>query len=302
MQTAAQEVKPWRTLLAWWNCPVILCSFMAAAVYCLQQGFEPTYWVPILAAGNFFVLVILERIIPRNQAYNLFKDKQSINDLVFNTLNGLMRPSVGAAVAILVASLAEKGYTGVLENSWPTHWPLAIQVVLGILCVSFVDYWNHRLCHRVDRLWWFHSLHHSATQMHILKGGRIHFVDEALHDIVTALPFLLLGTPMEVILLAGMWGVYTGNMVHANVEQRFSGWAHYVFPTVQLHNFHHSIERRFQDSNYSGTLPIWDVLFRSFSHPDQHKLEAMGIKERYVPDHFLKQLYLPLLWQWRRPL
>ena len=296
----------WRDTLARINCPLILTFFMGASAYCLQRGFEPGYWVPALAACNFFVLVALEQIIPRNPAYNLFKDRQSLNDLVFNTLNGLTRPTIGAAVAVAVAWLASEGYTGVIKNSWPSHWPPGIQVALGVMCVSFMDYWNHRLGHTVDRLWWFHSLHHSATQMHALKGGRIHTVDELLHDTVTALPFLLLGAPVEVILLAGMWGVFTGNMVHANVDQRFAHWVHYIFPTVQLHNLHHCMDRRFQDSNYSGTFPLWDVVFRSFSHPDSFPGDTarmnMGIQEGYVSDNLAKQFYLPLLWQWRRPL
>lgn len=291
-----------KTAAAWLNFPLILITFMAAAVFCLQQGYTVEIWVPALAASNFFVLVALEQIIPRNPSYNLFKDKQSINDLVFNSLNGLTRPAIGAAVAVFVAWLASLGYTGVIENSWPSTWPLAAQVMLGVCCVSFMDYWNHRLGHTVDRLWWFHSLHHSATQMHALKGGRIHLVDEILHDTVTALPFLLLGAPVEVILLAGMWGVYTGNAVHANVDQRFPSWAHYLLPTVQLHNLHHSIERKLQDSNYSGTLPIWDVIFGSFSHPDKHALGEMGIREGYVSNNLVKQFYLPFIWQWRRPL
>jgi len=293
-------------MLARINCPLILIVFMTTSVYCLQKAWPPTVWVPVLAASHFFLMVALERIIPRNPAYNLFQDKQSINDLVFNTINGAIRPAIGAAVAVFVAWLASKGYTGIIENSWPSQWPLAIQVILGVLCVSFMDYWNHRLAHTVNRLWWFHSLHHSATQMHALKGGRIHFVDEILHDTVTALPFLLLGAPVEVILLAGIWGVCTGNMVHANVDQRFPGWAHYLFPTVHLHNLHHCIDRRFQDSNYSGTLPIWDVLFHTFSHPNKFPGDTarmdMGIQEGYVSNHLLKQYYQPLLWQFKKPI
>lgn len=296
----------WRIVLAWINCPLILASFMVASAYCLHQGYSAAIWVPLLAASNFFVLVALEHIIPRNPAYNLFRDKQSINDLVFNTLNGLTRPSIGVVVALIVASLADKGYTGVLQNSWPTDWPLAAQAALGVLCASFMDYWKHRFAHTWDRLWWFHSLHHSATQMHILKGGRIHLIEEILHDTVTALPLLVLGATPEAILLAGMWGVFTGNMVHANVDQRFPGWAHYVFPTVQLHNLHHCIDRRFQDSNYSGTLPIWDVLFRTFSHPDSFPGDTarmeMGIRETYVSNNLLKQYYQPILWQFKKPV
>ena len=66
-----------------------------------------------------------------------------------------------------------------------------------------------------------------------------------------------------------------------------------------------SIERKFQDSNYSGTISIWDILFGTFNHPDKYvgetALMPMGIKEQYVSDKLLKQFYLPLTWQVKAP-
>jgi sterol desaturase/sphingolipid hydroxylase (fatty acid hydroxylase superfamily) len=303
--TQANGTRRWQDILAWLSFPGTMVVYIAAAVYCIEHKLQPAMWVPLLAATHFFVLVALEQIIPRNRAYNLFKDRQSVNDLVFNTLNGAIRPLFAAMLAVLVAKLAAARDLSELSTLWPTQWPFWLQCTLGIFTAALMDYFYHRGVHTVPRLWWFHSLHHSATQMHVLKGGRIHFIDEMIHDLSVPLPFLLFGAPVEVVLFTSMWGVYTGNLSHANVDQRFPSWAHYILPTVHLHNLHHSIERRFQDSNYSGTLPFWDILFGTYNHPkacaqDTANIE-LGMHDKYVPGHLLKQFYLPLLWQMKPP-
>jgi len=283
-----------------------MAVYIAAALYCIEHRLTVELWVPVLAATHFFVLVAFEQIIPRNPAYNLFRDRQSINDLVFNTLNGAIRPLFGALLAVVVAELAAFRAVGDLATLWPTELPYWLQCVLGISCASLMDYAYHRGVHTVPRLWWFHSLHHSATQMHILKGGRIHFIDEMIHDLAVPLPFLLFGAPVEVVLFVSMWGVYTGNLAHANVDQRFPAWAHYILPTVHLHNLHHAVDRKFQDGNYSGTLPLWDIVFGTYHHPQSCPQDtahiAMGMHDDYVPGHLLKQFYLPLLWQLKPPV
>ena len=284
------------------NYPIILFGFLGFAAYCISQGYDESIWVPIVSVSHFFILVILEQLIPRNPSMNLFGDKQSINDIAFNIITAVCRPIFGSVLIIFIACLSEFRLGANLATLWPEETFSMAQIVLAILCVTFMDYWQHRMFHTVDRLWWFHALHHNPTQMHILKGGRIHFIDSFVGALVVPLPLLLLGAPTEIILMASTWMVLAGGMVHTNVDQRFPSWFHYVMPTIQMHNLHHSDVRQFQDSNYSGNLPLWDWIFGTHSHPDLCPLDKLGIQDDYVPNNLLKQLYMPFVWQVNPPV
>lgn len=281
-----------RTVLAFLTFPVLMGGFVALAVWGLDRGYDPATWGAGLTVLNFFVIVGVERALPRNPTMDLFRDRQSWNDIGHGILlAAIARPLGGAITVVAVAALAEA--RAGFASPWPDAWPFALQFAVAFALWTFADYWIHRSLHAVDRLWWFHAIHHDTPQMHVLKSGRLHFGEELYNALLKPLPLLVLGAPPEILVLISLWIVFDGNLVHSNIDQRFPSWAHYFLPTVQLHNLHHAQDRRLQDSNYSGSTALWDVLFGTFSHPDEHELGALGIEDSPVPQGFLSQVRFP---------
>jgi sterol desaturase/sphingolipid hydroxylase (fatty acid hydroxylase superfamily) len=276
-------------------------GFVAIAAWGFARGLDPAAFGAALSVANFLAILALEQVLPRSPRTSLFRDRQAWNDAGHGILVAtLARPAGGAlAVAALawLAQLREAAGTGV----WPGTWPFAAQIALGLVLWTFADYWVHRSLHGFDRLWWFHAVHHDTPQMHVLKSARLHFGEEILNAVLKPVPLLLLGAPPEVLAFLGLWIVFDGNLVHSNVDQRFPWWAHYFLPTVQLHNLHHARDRRHQDSNFSGSTAIWDVLFGTFSHPDRCRLGPLGIAESPVPSGFVAQVLFPFRAQLAAP-
>ncbi len=281
--------------------PVLMGGFVWLAVVGLRSGHDPATVGMALTVLNFFVILGVEQVLPRHRGMSPFRDRQSLNDVGHGILLSAARLAGNAFGVWLLAASAQLRLDTGLATAWPGSWPFALQFLLGLLLITFADYWVHRAMHTFDRLWWFHAIHHDTPQMHILKSGRIHLGDELIAALTKPIPLLLLGAPPEVMVLIGMWRVFDGNLVHSNVDQRFPSWAHYFLPTVQLHNLHHAQDRRHQDTNYSGSSAVWDVLFGTFSHPDRNPLGPLGIAESPVPRGFLAQLAFPLRSQVRPP-
>lgn len=283
-----------RDVVAWLSFPLLMGGFVAIAAWGLGRGFDPAIFGAVLTVANFTVILAAEHALPRRPGASVFRDRQSLNDAGHGLLlAALARPLGGAlSVAVLASLPALRDALG-LATVWPADWPFAAQMIPALLIWTFSDYWAHRSLHTFARLWWFHALHHDTPQMHIMKSGRIHFGEEVFNAVIKPVPLLLLGAPPEVLAFIGLWIVFDGNLVHSNIDQRFPSWAHWFLPTVQLHNLHHAQDRRFQDSNYSGSTPIWDVLFGTFSHPDRCRADPLGLADSPVPRGFAAQVLFP---------
>jgi sterol desaturase/sphingolipid hydroxylase (fatty acid hydroxylase superfamily) len=288
-----------RAFLAWFTFPVFMTAFMGASWWCIHDGLDPKTWIPALTTANFLVLLALEQVLPRRREMSTLRDWQSINDSLHGALTGLLRP-VGTSIGlVLLAAASERELFGAPGRFWPSGWPLVPQLVLAHAAVSFASYWVHRSFHEVDRLWWFHALHHDTQQVHVLKSGRFHFVDELVSAIVTPLPLLVLGAPTEVILLRSMWSVFNGSLDHANVAQRFPSWFHYVVSTCGPAQ-HPPLPRAECPRQQLHRLPALGRAVRHV-HPSRPLPAVEFGNVDYVPRNFFRQLWFPFQAQWRKP-
>ncbi len=293
----------WQRRLSWWTFPAVLGGFVGLAWWGFERGFRPDAWGAGLALANLAVIGGLERLLPRRPEGDLVRDRQSWNDFGHAVFVGLSAAPLGQAAAVFAVAWAARTLEAAgWQGLWPAGWPLPAQVLIAVLLWGLADYWVHRAFHEIDRLWWAHALHHDTPQMHVLKSLRLHWSEEIFHYALQPIPLLLLGAPETVMVWLALQNSFIGNLQHSNLAQRFPSWVHYLVPTVQLHTIHHSRERRLQDSNYAGVIPVWDLVFGSYRHPDRNPVTALGLADAYVPRGFLRQLVFPLWAFWRPPV
>ena len=178
---------------------------------------------------------------------------------------------------------------------WPHGWPLAAQVMLGVVVAEFPLYWAHRLGHEWPVLWRFHAVHHSVTKLWIVNTGRFHFVD-SLYKIVLSVALLLaLGAPSVVVIWFSAFTGFIGMLTHCNVEMRFVAPLSWIFNTPELHRWHHSKELREANRNYCENVMVWDLLFGTYFRESHRRPPAdIGIRE-FMPPRFIHQIIWPFL-------
>ncbi|MBK6380800.1 MAG: sterol desaturase family protein [Chitinophagaceae bacterium] len=184
-----------------------------------------------------------------------------------------------------------------LDDLIPQHFRLLIQnqpiwlQSIEVLFVSdFLIYWGHRLQHKVDFLWRFHKVHHSAEQLDWLAAHREHPIDSIYTVGLINLPAVIMGFDLEalavLVAFRGIWAIY----IHSNVRLPI-GPLKILIGSPELHHWHHDIER--DAGNYANISPIMDKLFGTYTclHKAQ---EAFGIKEDF-PKNYAGQMLKPLL-------
>jgi sterol desaturase/sphingolipid hydroxylase (fatty acid hydroxylase superfamily) len=163
---------------------------------------------------------------------------------------------------------------------------------LTILVVGdFIGYWSHRWFHG-RRLWKFHAVHHSSTELDWLSASRLHPVNELGSRLLQAIPFVLLGfSPLVLAAYVPLLTFYA-IFVHANVSWGF-GPLRYVIATPLFHRWHHTCEDEALDKNFAGLLPVWDFLFGTLYLPKDKVPTRFGVHDDSVPSGFLGQMAYP---------
>lgn len=175
--------------------------------------------------------------------------------------------------------------------------PFLLQAFEVLIFSDFLIYWGHRLQHKIDFLWRFHKVHHSAEHLDWLAAHREHPIDSIYTIGLINLPAFIMGFSLSsiagVIAFRGIWAIY----IHSNVRLPL-GPLRILIGAPELHHWHHDLDRR--AGNYANISPIMDVIFGTYKCPDKEP-EKFGIKEP-SPKSYLGQLIEPMLTKsiWRK--
>jgi sterol desaturase/sphingolipid hydroxylase (fatty acid hydroxylase superfamily) len=232
-------------------------------------------------------LMGLERAMPYEKRW-LKRDGQLIPDLGHTLLSK-------TAVQILIVSLSVIGIVELAGPDgapwWPSSWPLALQVVLGLIVAEFGFYWAHRLAHEWPLLWRFHAVHHSVTRLWVVNTGRFHFVDTIVSVTFGLSMGLICGVPEQIIVWVSAITAFVGLLTHCNVDMRF-GLLNHVVNTPGLHRWHHSMVPDEGNRNYGENLMLFDQLFGTYINPDRHPPVEIGVREA-MPETLAGQIAFP---------
>jgi len=270
--------------------PLVVVASIAGVELGLRHGVEPGVVLLVVNVVVLATVLAAEQLAPHRREWTPFTDAQSVNDLGHGILQSQVGERLGG-LALVAAATGAAALRGI-GPLWPVEWPMAWQVALGVVVADGLDYWKHRWLH-TDVGWRLHALHHGITRLHALRAARSHFGEVALRFVVVYAPLVAVGAPAAVIVwhaaLIGTLGV----LGHSNLRVRVPAIAHRLLMTPPVHRLHHAHERALSDSNYANVLPLWDLVFGTFSDPGAHALRRVGVTDGDVPAGFVRQLVAP---------
>lgn len=229
-----------------------------------------------------------------------WRGKETVNwrDVVFNVNSGQMMLWLFRGLEVLCYGLVSR--TASLDLF--ADLPAAAVWAFAFIAWDFGFYWLHRLHHQWPLLWAVHSVHHHGEHYNLSLGVR-----NSWYSSLTSIPFFLLlavaGVPLTVFLAVSIIH-YSIQFFNHNAFTGRLGVLERLFVTPSHHRIHHLRERRFANSNYGGTLILWDKLFGSFTRQpparDEHHYGVKGytasanpLRESNAPFARLLGLRLP---------
>ncbi|OQY42178.1 MAG: hypothetical protein B6227_02775 [Fusobacteriia bacterium 4572_74] len=167
------------------------------------------------------------------------------------------------------------------------------KLILGVIFLDCINYWWHRLVHKVSFLWRFHSIHHTDKLLNVSSALRFHFL-EVLMGHLFKFPFLfLLGIPVEALLLYDV--IFNTNVYfhHSNIRiyKSLDIFLSKIIVTPYIHRIHHSLKWKETNSNFSSFLIIWDKIFGTFFPQGEISTSKYGIPG-YTEDKYQHFSYM----------
>jgi len=220
----------------------------------------------IVRSGSFILLftfiIIAEVFLPRRVLVTSKATRWFGNVFLhlFNTaILWLMFPLFPVAMALLCA---EKGW-GLLN-----YFPIGIgpSVLLGVLAMDCVIYFQHALFHRMPPLWRIHRAHHTDTDLDVTTGIRFHPFEMILSLLVKLGAIAAIGPPPVAVLIFEVLlnGMSMFNHSNIRISVPWDGILRLIMVTPDMHRVHHSIIFKESTSNYGFALPWWDHLFGTY--------------------------------------
>jgi len=225
-----------------------------------------------------------------------YKHKTTKLDVINTFLSGTFFSRSLGLIATFFAGMNIRGWLMsefgapqfILIPGWTT---VVVQVATIILVTDFFGFLGHYASHKIDFLWKFHAVHHSAEVLTPFTSGRNHPIDALWAAITTLLPgALATGTVLyysgsslepQAVAIISIWNAIEqarGVLFHSHLPVSF-GKLNYLFNSPVMHQIHHSAELRHRDKNMGGIVSIWDWVFGSLYIPTKNENFQLGLSE-----------------------
>ncbi|MEN0049412.1 MAG: sterol desaturase family protein [Bacteroidota bacterium] len=204
---------------------IFINGYKGYANYLWQDITNPSwhsyfYWLLIVSACFF----VLEIVIPwrKNQAiwrkdfwldfFYMFFNFFLFSLIIYNAASDLIVNLFNDGIKTLT------GGFDLQANNPMRNFPLWAVLLIGMLVRDFIQWWIHRLLHRVDWLWEFHKVHHSVEQMGFAAQLRYHWMENVVYRTLEYIPLALLGIGLYDFFIIHIFALAWGHYNHANIS------------------------------------------------------------------------------------
>lgn len=144
--------------------------------------------------------------------------------------------------------------------------PSIVVIILSLILLDIIIYWQHRLFHRVPILWHLHKVHHADAHVDASTGLRFHPIEIVLSILVKLVAVSLLGVPAIAVLIfeIALNGLAMFNHANIRLPPAIEKPVRLILMTQILHRIHHSQSVSETNSNYGFSVIWWDWIFGSY--------------------------------------
>jgi sterol desaturase/sphingolipid hydroxylase (fatty acid hydroxylase superfamily) len=225
--------------------------------------------------GVLAAMLLWEQLAPRRET-GASNAVRRLNNLALVGLDTLLLRLAFPVLALGFAAQMEQRGIGLFALVPLPGW---LAVVLAILALDLVIYWQHRLFHIVPLFWRLHRVHHADPAFDTTTALRFHPLEIMVSMVIKLAVVAALGAPPLAVLLFEVILNATALFNHGNVSlppaiERRLRW---LLVTPDLHRVHHIVNGDEMNRNFGFNLSVWDRWFGSFAAQPRDGHDGMMI-------------------------
>jgi len=230
-----------------------------------------------------FLMMALEALFPRKQRA-IGRGRRWFTNLGMVFVDGIFVKLVFPIIAVGAAAFAVNKGWGLFNL---LDWPVWLEIILAIIILDMLIYWQHVASHHIPILWAFHKVHHVDRDIDVTTGSRFHPIEIGASLLYKMALVILLGVPVLAVILFEIILNVCAMFNHSNVRLplKLDRVLRRFIVTPDMHRVHHSIIMGETNSNYGFNLSIWDRLFGSYTAQPRegHDDMTIGLEEHQTP-------------------
>ena len=237
----------------------------------------------VIRLSIFFSLLLVigiwEAVAPRRERTQSFVVRWANNFAIVVLNTALLRVVFPTALVGFAVYFESIGW-GILNT---LSLPLWLEILLVLVVLDFVIYWQHVIFHQVPFLWRVHRMHHTDVDFDVSTGVRFHPIEILFSMIIKIVVVAPLGPAPLAVMLFEI--ILNGSSLfsHGNVRipVKADRLIRFFLVTPDMHRVHHSADKIETDSNFGFCLSFWDRLFSPYrDQPEQtHTAMTLGLND-----------------------
>ena len=252
----------------------------------LYKTFTQTIFTPAFGIGLFLIL-FLEKIIPAEKRKKLLTVSMA-NDFIWFLMESVSQAIILSSYVYFLETIY-KNHLSFLTIPYITRQQEWIQIIIGVVVVDFLFWFQHVLQHKIPVLWQFHAVHHAQRSINLFTSFRYHIVEYIVRNTLVTLPLMMLSINTANIAFFVVFQDWFARFYHSNIKTNL-GLLRYLLVTPQSHRIHHSIESKHRDRNFGSIFSVWDYLFRT-QYRGYEEYPQTGIDDHSFPHEETAKLH-----------
>jgi len=161
-----------------------------------------------------------------------------------------------------------------------------LTLLVSLLLLDILIYWQHRLFHKVPLLWRLHQVHHADCHIDSSSALRFHPIEILISLVIKGVAVVIMGIPALAVILFELLLSSFAIFNHANIRLPEKGerLLRHVIVTQVLHRIHHSQIISESNCNFGFSVIWWDRLFGSYAATASKSDEQIDIGLSQYPD------------------